>query len=40
VLGTALFVARRDDLRHLLHLSANVARTAVGRAPVELERAD
>ena len=38
--GTALFVARRDDLRRLLGLAADAARSAVGGDGPDVERAD
>ncbi|WP_226021642.1 sodium:calcium antiporter [Halomicrobium salinisoli] len=40
VLGTALFVARRDALKTMLGLAADAARTALGREPVHAEFAD
>ncbi|WP_225333742.1 sodium:calcium antiporter [Halomicrobium urmianum] len=40
VLGTALFVARRDALKTMLGLAADAARTAFGREPVHEEFAD
>jgi hypothetical protein len=35
VLGTALFVRRRESLRLLIHYTANAARQALGREPTE-----
>ncbi|SDF13735.1 sodium/calcium exchanger protein [Halorientalis regularis] len=40
VLGTALFVKRRDSLRRLFGLAGDAVRTAVGREPVYMERVD
>jgi cation:H+ antiporter len=40
VIGTALFVARRDALKHMLGLAADAGRTAVGRDPVHPEFGD
>ncbi|AQL44462.1 sodium:calcium antiporter [Halorientalis sp. IM1011] len=40
VLGTALFVKRRDALRRLFGLAGDAVRTAVGRDPIHVEGAD
>jgi cation:H+ antiporter len=40
LLGSWLFVRRRRALKGMFGRAANVARTAVGRDPVELDRAD
>ena len=40
VVGTALFVARRRSLHRLFGLAGDAVRTAVGREPVYLDRAD
>jgi len=40
VLGTGLFVSRRRSLRRLFGLTGDAVRTAVGREPIHLERAD
>jgi len=40
VLGTGLFVSRRRSLRRLFGLAGDAVRTAVGREPVHLDRAD
>ncbi len=40
VLGIALFVRRRDAVKHLFGLAGDVVRTAVGRDPIHGDRAD
>ena len=40
VVGTALFIARRRALKELFGLAGDAIRTAVGRDPVHVERAD
>jgi len=39
-IGTALFVKRRQALKHMLGLAADAGRTAIGREPVHPEFAD